>query len=41
MARKIPERSEVPVQYTWNTDDLFVSDEAWQAAFDSVQAKIP
>ena len=39
--KKIPERSEVPVQYTWNTDDLFVSDEAWQAAFDAVQAKIP
>ena len=39
--KKIPERSEVPVQYTWNTDDLFVSDEAWQAAFDSVQAQIP
>ena len=41
MARKIPERSEIPVQYTWNTDDLFVSDEAWQAAFEAVQAKIP
>lgn len=39
--KKIPERSEVPVQYTWNTDDLFVSDEAWQAAFDAVQAKVP
>ncbi len=39
--KKIPERSEVPVQYTWNTDDLFVSDEAWQAAFEAVQAKIP
>jgi len=41
MAKKIPERSEVPVQYTWNTDDLFLSDEAWQEAFDAVQAKIP
>ena len=41
MAKKIPERSEIPVQYTWNTDDLFVSDEAWQEAFDAVQAKIP
>ncbi len=41
MARKIPERSEVPVQYTWNTDDLFVSDEAWEAAFEAVQTKIP
>lgn len=41
MAKKIPERSEIPVQYTWNTDDLFVSDEAWQEAFDAVQNKIP
>ena len=41
MEKKIPERSEVPVQYTWNTDDLFVSDEAWQEAYDAVQAKIP
>ncbi len=41
MEKKIPERSEIPVQYTWNTDDLFVSDEAWQQAYDAVQAKIP
>ena len=41
MAKKIPERSEIPVQYTWNTDDLFVSDEAWQQAYDELQAKIP
>lgn len=41
MAKKIPERSEIPVQYTWNTDDLFVSDEAWQEAYDAVQSKIP
>ncbi len=41
MAKKIPERSEIPVQYTWNTDDLFVSDEAWQEAFDAAQQKIP
>ena len=33
--KKIPERSEVPVQFTWNTDDLFVSDAAWQEAFDA------
>jgi len=39
--KKIPERSEVPVQHTWNTDDLFVSDAAWQEAFETAQAKIP
>ena len=28
---KIPVRSEVPEEYTWNTADIYPSDEAWQA----------
>lgn len=40
-AKKIPERGEIPVQYTWNTADLFPSDAAWQEAYDAVQARIP
>ncbi len=39
--KKIPERSQVPVQYTWNTDDLFPSDAAWEEAFLAAQAEIP
>lgn len=39
--KKIPERSEIPVQYTWNTDDLFLSDEAWQQAYDALRTRIP
>ena len=39
--KKIRERSEIPEQYTWATTDLFPSDEAWQQAYDAVQAKIP
>ncbi len=39
--KKIPERSEVPEQYTWDTAAIFPSDEAWQAAYDKVQAGIP
>ena len=39
--KKIPERCEVPEQYKWNTDDLFPSDEAWEAAYEQVKAKIP
>ncbi len=28
---KIRQRSEIPVEDTWNLDDLYVSDEAWEA----------
>jgi oligoendopeptidase F len=33
-------RSEVPVESTWNLDDLFVSDKAWEAALEDIQADI-
>ena len=33
--KKIPERSEIPEQYTWNTADIFPSDEAWEEEFES------
>ena len=39
--KKVPQRSEIPEQYTWNTADLFPSDEAWQAAYDEAQDLIP
>ena len=29
--KKIPLRSELAVEDTWATEDLFVSDEAWEA----------
>ena len=42
MERKpIPERGQIPAQYTWNTDDLFPSDRAWEEAFAQAQAYIP
>ena len=40
-AKKIPQRSEVPVEYTWNTADIYPTDEAWEAEFEEVQAAIP
>lgn len=40
-AKKIPQRSEVPVEYTWNTADIYPTDEAWEAEFKEVQAAIP
>ena len=39
--KKIPERCDVPEQYTWNTADLYVSDVVWQESFDALQAKVP
>ena len=28
--KRIPQRSEIAVEDTWNTADLYVSDEAWE-----------
>ncbi len=33
------ERSEVSLQYKWNTDDIFVGDEAWEQAFSALEGR--
>jgi oligoendopeptidase F len=33
-------RSEVPVESTWNLEDLFVSEEAWESALEGIQTDI-
>ena len=40
-AKKIPQRSQVPVEYTWNTADIYPTDEAWEKEFAEVRAQIP
>ena len=35
--KRVPQRSEVPEEYHWNTADVFPSDEAWEAAFAEAQ----
>ena len=35
---KIPNRNEVPEEYTWNTADIFPSDEAWQTEYEALRA---
>ena len=35
---KIPKRSEVSKENTWATEDIFVTDEAWEKAFEEAQA---
>ena len=35
--KPIPERGEIPQEYTWNPADMFPTDEAWQAEYDAVK----
>ena len=39
--KKIRERCEIDEQYTWNTADIYPSDEAWEAAYEEARALIP
>lgn len=34
MSDKIPQREEVPVEYTWRLEDIYASDEAWEQDFE-------
>ena len=34
------ERNQVEKRYTWNTDDIFPSDEEWEKAFDEAEKSI-
>ena len=36
--KRIPQRSEIAVEDTWNTADLYVSDEAWEADLKVLEA---
>lgn len=40
-AKKIPQRSEIPVEYTWNTADIYPTDQAWEEEYEAVRARIP
>ena len=35
---KIRKREEIPVEDTWATEDLYVSDEAWEAELATLEA---
>ena len=37
MAKEILKRSEVPEEFTWNLKDIFESDEAWLAEYESLK----
>lgn len=39
--KSIPERGQIPPEFTWNTADLYQSDQAWQEDFDRLQSMVP
>lgn len=39
--KKLPARSEVPVEDTWKLEDVFASDEAWEKEFQEVKELLP
>ena len=39
--KAIPERSQISPEYTWNTADLYPTDQAWQEDFSRLQDMIP
>ena len=38
--KTIPQRGEIPAEYTWNTADMYPTDEAWQKEYDEAQAGV-
>ena len=40
-AKAIPERSQIAPEYTWNTADLYPTDQAWQEDFSRLHAIVP
>ena len=39
--KSIPERSQIAPEFTWNTADLYPTDQAWQEDFARLQAMAP
>jgi oligoendopeptidase F len=40
MAQRVPERSEIPVAYTWDASSVFATEADWEAAISDVSARI-
>ena len=37
---RIPKRSEIPEEYTWDLRDMYPSDEAWRAEYEALQYQL-
>lgn len=40
MAKTLPTRSELPLALTWDLTTIFADDQAWQTAFDEIEARL-
>lgn len=40
-SKQLPDRSEVPVEYTWRLEDIFANDDLWNEEYDKLKALIP
>ena len=38
-SERIPERKDIPVEYTWDLSDIFVSDEAWLSEYETLKGE--
>jgi len=38
---RLPKRSEIPFEYQWRLEDLFASDDEWEAEYRSVEELLP
>ncbi len=41
MSQKIPLRSEIPTQYTWDAQSIFSSDDLWEAEIKKISEQLP
>ncbi|MCS6936088.1 MAG: oligoendopeptidase F [Candidatus Bipolaricaulota bacterium] len=41
MTQRVPLRKEIPIQYTWDAQSVFPSDEAWEAEIKRVHEQLP
>ncbi|WP_461202464.1 oligoendopeptidase F [Anoxybacillus sp. TBDG-1] len=41
MAKTLPTRKDVPVEYTWRLEDIFSTDEQWEEEFQAIHALLP
>jgi oligoendopeptidase F len=39
--KSMPARSEVPIEETWNLEGIYATEEAWEAAYQQVEAEFP
>src|SRR5699024_6850404 len=39
--RELQKRSDVPVEHTWNLEDIFATDNEWEEALKELKAEIP